>query len=1227
MLRRYPLIFSAYLILWGVGDVHSARPPSDWGIRSSLKSSLSVPDEPERLRRDRVTISREIEVTRPNVTFSDIDNQSAVKLRIDQKTVQLIQQLEDLSKRPAAAQRQGEIKMRLAELYYEQSQILAQRESSEWAGQMSKWEALSPEAKQKTPRPTLKTPRTNAFRKKALVLYRELESKSRGKSQGFAAAIRRDEVLFYLGSTYLDLQQRNSAIPHFEELTKKFPRSPRALAARLNLADLYFENAKFAKALPEYLKVASDADKAGPEALEVKGYAMYKLGWCYRNTNQYGKAVLAYKKTVELAENNKSSKSLIFKKEALSDLAQAFALAKKYSEGEDYFKDLNDDEMLYSYYRVAATTARNYSDFKIAEYCYNKLIDMKPLDIEARGYAGDIAELYRLRNDYKEHSKRLESLLENYGKGSKWLSRQKMKPDEQEAHIAELVQLVRKEAKDLHKLAQKTKREIYYKGASEYYSVYFANVPKPNVDSEENLHEMRFFQAETFYQLEEYKKASDAYALVGKGKYTSAADYNRILAIREGIKLKQADADDLKKVTNEFLAKYPQDERAGELIYLSAYETFNKGDYKEALASLQNVVDRFPNTSRGVEAAQRILYIHEKENSFDKAIEAAQKFLSNSVLVKAGGAPFQKELQEYSEKAVFKRVEAMPDSSESDMKKKSLAYLELSKKMSGALKEKALNNAVVYAEKSKDEPTIKDSREELLAAFPKSEYAKHLYLQKGEALAKEGKFREALNQYTLYQTNYKQKNADFENAQWNIVYIRSHLEDAVFVETFPKRSPSKSLLDLVRETLSQFPKNENRAAMVELLLLSRGATAQDFALVRKLPSLSVKEKGILQTAEILEAARSGKSNQFAAVLKRYPSSKISDFFEKEALGFMAFANMEPEFVAYQKRKVSSAPARFVPTLKEKLNALEALEKKYLNVVSYGSPEQALKSLQRLSVVYRQFADEIVKGPAPKEELESLATPLRQKGVEFLETCVAKARELKITGAGLDSCKADLQAFKPQTITLTDEIAPEVMWLPENIDKQDKPLMKVGVEAFKAKRFGEFLLASSLLQKTPSAMTDEERGQLDLLGALIEWNEGRGQAAANLLRKVSDSASSRELRDAALKNLSALYAAVQDSAEALNLSASLKDSDPAVALIRGYSFMIKGDAKSAVSAYRRAKSSVKTASQASVLFNLAIAEYRSGSKDSAISTMKEYVDLASPAGSHPSRRLIGTWSRE
>ena len=187
-------------------------------------------------------------------------------------------------------------------------------------------------------------------------------------------------------------------------------------------------------------------------------------------------------------------------------------------------------------------------------------------------------------------------------------------------------------------------------------------------------------------------------------------------------------------------------------------------------------------------------------------------------------------------------------------------------------------------------------------------------------------------------------------------------------------------------------------------------------------------------------------------------------------------------------------------------------------------------------------------------------------------------------------------------------------------------MRTAIKAFGEKRYGEFQLAASIAAKNPGGISDLERGQLDLMSGLLEWYQGRGQAASTLLRKVGDSGDSRTLRDAALKNLAALYASVEDFEEAASVASSLRDSDPGVAWIRGYALMGAGDAKAAAAAYKRGLSS-RGANQDALLFNMALAQYRAGDKGGALSSMKEFVDVANPAGSHPARRYISIWSRE
>jgi hypothetical protein len=80
---------------------------------------------------------------------------------------------------------------------------------------------LPEEQKAKSARPRLNTPKADNYRKRALTLYRELERDSRGKDAGRSKLIDRSEVLFYLASTLMDLNNRKAATPSIDELTKR----------------------------------------------------------------------------------------------------------------------------------------------------------------------------------------------------------------------------------------------------------------------------------------------------------------------------------------------------------------------------------------------------------------------------------------------------------------------------------------------------------------------------------------------------------------------------------------------------------------------------------------------------------------------------------------------------------------------------------------------------------------------------------------------------------------------------------------------------------------------------------------------------------------------------------------------------------------------------------------------------------------------------------------------
>jgi len=1216
-----------------IGSVNgSAAQTREWNIPKEAKGESRIGRESVTISRRPVIISKSITYKKnPNIFSEDLDLDNARRMRANQKTAELIGKIEVLIKRERQAKRLGELKMRLAELYYDQSQIIAARESSDWERKLQQWEGLKPEEKAKYKRPELRTPKADRFRQKTLGLYLSLEKASRGRDQGRSQMIRRDDVLFYLASTYMELNKKKQAIPHFYELTRKFPKSQRTYQARLNLADLYFEEGKFRNALPEYLIVVRDSDKQKDEnAADVKIYALYKTAWSYFNLQSYNKSIQAFRRTIEESSGSKSKKKILFEQEALADLTRAYAMAGKYSTGESYFKDRGDKEMLKLYQQTAAQVAKDKGHYRVAQYFFGALIKTDPYAPDARDIALEQADLLRKFGKLSDYAKALDSIFVNYGEDSKWLSRQKMSSEEKKALVKELVDLSRREAKNLHNLAQRRKGNSLYLASLPLYQVYFKSVLKPNPDTDANIHEMRFFYAELLYKLGRFPQAAEAYTEIGKGKYETVAAYNRILAYREAAKKDKKYSKDMIAATEEFVKEYPNDKRAGDLLYAGAFEAFQSGSYAAALGTLENVVQKFPGTTKGVEAAERVLFIHERNGDLDKVVDTADSYRKNEALVKAGGPTFVAKLNGIVNNARFKKLEKMPEASSGDQERKSEAFLEAANSFPVDLKEKALNNAHVFAQKSGNKELEQKASAALLAAFPKSDFAKNVYLKDADEAIEKGQFRDAQRRYQKFLATYKSDKEARETAEWNILYIQAHFENVVLKEFKPRKSASKTLLNQAWGHLKKYPNSKNREFIVSLLAFRNGANLQDLNNLKKLPRLSASERALLAEAETVIYIRTGKSSYMKSMVSKNSPARANTALLKQALANAQFSLTEPSFASYSRVRLDFNPARFVTSLKRKLASLEGLEKEYLKVVSYGDGEYALRSLQRISSLYRDFAQEIAKSQdkESKQILEdNYAKPLREKGLTLLRKCFEKAVEFKIAGDGLTSCRGDLAAINPDEVILKDYLVGTPRWIPLDNSKHERSLMVVLSQAFEKNNEGVFLLGVDLMDGAKPPKDQKEIAYIENMSALLDWNLGNGQAAENEFSSIANRSDSElsGVRTAAMKNLAAIRLQVGDVDGAWNVLSSMDENDSQVAEMRGLALVGRKKFEDATENFDRSIS--KNENNSSAYFNRSLAFAEAAKFKEATESMKAFVSRFNPPMNHLSRRLISEWSKK
>lgn len=1201
-----------------------AQAQNSWGVESQNKVEVIVPESDE-IQRSRVTI-RKNEVSlkgAPALKRESISFEKALRFKRFEKTQQLIKQLEELIPRERQRGRRGELQMRLAELYFERSKDVASEESESWKKAIEKWEALEPDARSRKQRPVLRTPQADRYRKQALTLYRDLEKRSRGRDLGRSQSIQRDEVLFYLGMTLVDLRQTKAAEKPLEELLKKFPTSQRSFAARLQLADLYFDRASFTQARTLYLGLASD--RVFPKlSEELRPYIVYKLAWSYFNTGDYNKAVLAFKRTIELAEDQSSTIS--YEVEARRDLARAFALAGQYDEGLEFFR--RDDELKYLHLQNSSDLAASRGQDDLAIRFIGMLIEEDPEALIAKDYALQRIELYRRHAKKYNFFERFKEYVDDYGAESDWMDAREA--DQRQLYKEEVVTLMRREAKALHRSAQRRKQDALFRAASVYYALYFDKVPDPNKDSAKNFQEMTFYYAELLYRLKRFEEAEKFYADVKTGRYATNAAYARILALREIIGSDGDRTDDLVDATEDFIKRFPGDPRGSDLLYATAFQAYSSGDREQSAETLRKIIVTAPGSKAGLQAAERLLFVLEREKDFDVAIAGSDELLKNRALMSAHGTSLRRKVTLFKEKIQFKQLESMSESSKSRQQEKSRAFFALAPKLSPSLQERALNNALVLAEKSGEAEIARRSGAVLLQKFPKSEYSRGLYLVEAERLAKQGQWTQSLVSYTKYLTLNKKRKAlakeEYESAMWNRLFIQGHLEGQVGVEVLREKVASKNLQNAIEEFIKNYPRSEFRADVLEMAAFRNRISRATLAQYRALPNLSSRERQILDQSELsidLRSASNAASKR--GLLKAWPAPKANKlpWAHRRVLARWAFEDLQSEYDRYQKFRLNFKGNAFAKTLQTKTQRLEALERSYSNVVAYGDADFALRSLSRLALMYDSFATELAKAPVPAAELSAFISPFKVKTKGLLIDCITKAREFKIAGPGLESCRNALAKVDPGSITLTHEekLNPGFIGAPS----LKGAMWKNAVSASSAKDEGKLLLV--LKTARGHSETDAEAKiavpYIENLVGLNLWREGRTEQAVALFRKLTDISGDdfRELRRVASMNLASIFVKVGDFSAASDLMKGLEQNSEQAALIAGSAAVGEGDFEASRSIYRKAFSKTK---RNKFVFHEALSLDKAGKREDAVKAMKRYIDLETPPGSHISRKLLKGW---
>lgn len=156
--------------------------------------------------------------------------------------------------------------------------------------------------------------------------------------------------------------------------------------------------------------------------------------------------------------------------------------------------------------------------------------------------------------------------------------------------------------------------------------------------------------------------------------------------------------------------------------------------------------------------------------------------------------------------------------------------------------------------------------------------------------------------------------------------------------------------------------------------------------------------------------------------------------ETKAAGYVAqivFMRVEPKYKRYKAIDFSGPLKKVGRKIKEKKKLLAELEQDYSAVLRYKSAEWSAAAVYRLAEIYEEFAQALYDAPVPesmpeeaqdmyRNQLDQVATPLKNKALKRYKAMVAGARQVKMVNKWVKKARERLNVYEPQNYPLIKE---------------------------------------------------------------------------------------------------------------------------------------------------------------------------------------------------------------
>ena len=273
-----------------------------------------------------------------------------------------IKQLFELLKRD----RNAELTLRLGSLYVEKARLISIKIQADYEKKMESYKTGSRKTK-----PYLNLKPAQVYNRKSLKLFEDFR-------RSYPKHKRMDEVLFFLGFNFYQLEDEKQGIKHFSELEERFPRSFYLYESRFQLGEHYFKLGQWKDSFKYYDKVARN--KRG----KFYFFALYKMAWSAYKMGKASQGLILLGKIIKMAREFKvvsdRDQVFTFTDEAVGDLVLFYTYSRHSPvRAKSFFLNLLDEERAWRLLKRLGYAYRDTSQTRGTLVLFEDLIKHNPV--------------------------------------------------------------------------------------------------------------------------------------------------------------------------------------------------------------------------------------------------------------------------------------------------------------------------------------------------------------------------------------------------------------------------------------------------------------------------------------------------------------------------------------------------------------------------------------------------------------------------------------------------------------------------------------------------------------------------------------------------------------------------------------------------------------------------------------------------------------------------------